>query len=502
MYQHQEDMGSPVPWFDVPGEGILWPAQYGNYLAGYGAGYGLGPGGCTAMHAGGSAFAVSEQIGDGEVPSGDTVDGSYWIDQGCRAGALAAERRLNDLLEAIERNREIRFRRRRAASMWGDPHIVPRDGLPYSFQGAGEFIAATAEDFEVVLRQEPWRGSRAVAVTTAAGVRVNADVVSIYLQQSPLPNRIVVNGSRLEVGPGPQTLSLAHSRVSIDAAGELVTVEAAGGAILVAISARPPALSITLELNDDVALRTHGLFGRPDGIVGNEWTTADGETLKQYESEQSGWELLHRRFGESWRVAPRDSLLQGQWPALHDPKFPYVLRDLPVVPTAVAEAACKRSAITGASLLDDCVIDVSSTGDLRFAEQARVIQQLQREDTRPSPATIATRVAPPELPCELDRYEWRLVGGGCPYGHVSIDRSNGSWLYQEHGCDSVHGKVSVRGGDVLAETTGSGWDINYTLHTSRGTCDRIRADAVCLPGSRCAGSRQRLEFVRGSKRSR
>jgi hypothetical protein len=95
---------------------------------------------------------------------------------------------------------------------WGDPHLVTFDGATYDFQSAGEFVAvkSTVDDYQIQVRQEPWKGSRrqqlepshdleplrTVASRTSRGTRQPIVVLHLSLGQQHRP--------KLAHGPGHQ----------------------------------------------------------------------------------------------------------------------------------------------------------------------------------------------------------------------------------------------------------------------------------------------------------
>jgi len=72
----------------------------------------------------------------------------------------------------------------KCAGLTGDPHVRTYDGLRFDFQGAGEFVMARGEGFEVQARMEAWE-YLPVSLGTAAAVRVNSDVVEFYIGPPP-----------------------------------------------------------------------------------------------------------------------------------------------------------------------------------------------------------------------------------------------------------------------------------------------------------------------------
>jgi hypothetical protein len=401
------------------------------------------------------------------------------------------------------------------ASLWGDPHFTTADGLHYSFQGAGDFFLARHQlkSWDVQIRQAPVANSTSVALAMGLGLRYGRDVFSIRADEnkdSPTVIQTICNGKPVVLDTIGQVVVLqGGTRVARTTRSDVI-VQSGDRSLEVRVAMLPIGMTVSLAMETSAKPGARGLIGVPDGDPSNDWSTPDGRALHVGpDADQGAWLRLHREFGESWRVPPRERIIHGL--AVDDPGFPASRPEPDEKERAIAERVCRQAGVSTPHYLQDCIMDVSSTGDKAFAAEASYHQGTEADTkilahvesvnpvVRATPRPVSDLAN--ALPCQLERYEWSTQGGGCPYGHVSIDRGDGVWLYNEHGCDSVHGKVTVRDGDVLAETTGSGWDINYTLHTSEGACDRIRANSVCMPGSRCEGQRATLEFVRGAERA-
>src|SRR5690606_28859449 len=83
---------------------------------------------------------------------------------------------------------EVEYNEGDASCTWGDPHIRTYDGLKYSPQVAGEFIASKSDDssLNVQVRQEPFISDCPwVAFNTAAAAQVGGRKVSVYVGRSP-----------------------------------------------------------------------------------------------------------------------------------------------------------------------------------------------------------------------------------------------------------------------------------------------------------------------------
>jgi len=181
------------------------------------------------------------------------------------------------------------------SAMAGDPHMRTFDGLRFDFQGAGEFVLARGDGFEVQARMTPWACS-AVSLGSAAAVSVNGDLVGFYVRNPP---KLVVWETEMTLEPGESLRLPGGGRITREdqqyrlTSPEGLVVEALMGSyhLDLAIALPPGAESV-------------GLVGNLDGDQGNDIQTTEGELLAQPLAFRDLYEL----FGASWRVTPETSL--------------------------------------------------------------------------------------------------------------------------------------------------------------------------------------------------
>ena len=141
-----------------------------------------------------------------------------------------------------------------------------------------------------------------------------------------------------------------------------------------------------------------GLIANPSGNV-NQLETRDGTVL----TSPFPFEELYRRYADSWRVAPADSLLSpcgGKEIELGIPKRLFYADDLDPKLRERALGVCTAAGVKAGPLLEACTLDVAVIGK---DEAARVFVGAI------TPAAVGTVTPPPGsgLPCNLPW--WVLV---------------------------------------------------------------------------------------------
>ncbi len=68
------------------------------------------------------------------------------------------------------------------AITWGDPHLVTFKGIAYNFQVPGEFllVGSSKNDFQIQVRQELLKNSKAISINTAVATRFNQTNIGLY----------------------------------------------------------------------------------------------------------------------------------------------------------------------------------------------------------------------------------------------------------------------------------------------------------------------------------
>lgn len=285
----------------------------------------------------------------------------------------------------------------------GDPHLRAFD-LDYDLHLAGEFVLVRdpVDGFEIQARFEPTADENATLTTAIAANVLGTEVMLTS-------SRVVVDGEE------------ANGRVRL-ATGATVTPTADEGVVIDWPDGTRVQFDnqfVRLQLPPHRAGRLVGLLGNADGDPGNDFVLRDGTVL----SEPTELEI-HRRFGESWRLADDESLFTydaGKSTATFTlPHVPLrlaseVVADLDAETLAAAEAACRDADVVADHLFDACVFDVALTGDVGYAtgagESQAVLDRLRVGEISP--------VAPDQR-----RYAGlpvRLWAADTPLGAFAID---------------------------------------------------------------------------------
>ncbi len=304
------------------------------------------------------------------------------------------------------------------ASARGDPHVHTIGGIPYDFQGAGEFVLLRGgPDLEVQTRQtpvstaapygpDPQTGlTSCVSVTTAMAARVGTRRVSL---EPGLDGDENAKGLTLRVDGKPVKLGARGIALG---AGARVTRSALGGSIEITfpdnsrLTATPgfwgPPNNVWY-LNVDV-VNTPSHEGVMGGIVPGDWLPLlpDGLSLGgRPASLAARFVDLNQRFADAWRVTDASSLFdyapgtstatftRADWPpekascVIADSKVP------PAQPMDPEKAAAVCRSVVDKDLKEQCIFDVTATGQAGFAATYLVTQQLRHRHLRRPPILV------------------------------------------------------------------------------------------------------------------
>jgi hypothetical protein len=261
----------------------------------------------------------------------------------------------------------------------GDPHIGTVNSAYYEFQAAGEYTLLRSPDgsVEIQARQEPYKGSDHVAINTAVATRVDGHRVGVYFTGAALVARVdgqVVDGSPpVDLGDGAQLAR--HTRG--------FEIDLPDGTQLWALSVG--AWGINVQMRPSEALRAQGMGILGSVIPGGMGVPKlpDGTRLPRPADQPQRYQMLNQTFAGAWRVTDASTLFDydpGQSTASYTkPGFPNQAtdttpRDLSPTDRDAAAPAC--AAITDPLLFEECLFDVSVTGEAGFADTYRMVLQL------------------------------------------------------------------------------------------------------------------------------
>ncbi len=320
----------------------------------------------------------------------------------------------------------------------GDPHLRTADNTRYDMQAVGEFTWAQTDagNVTVQVRQQPFRGSRTVAMTTAVAMQVDGDRMEFTPPAATSdPVGLAVAGMS---PPAVGTFPLPHGATVLRSAAATVVTAKDGTALWVRNNSW--GLDVVAAFPDGQKGKVHGLSGPFTGTSTGTVATASGRTLTT--QQLSDYATLYRTFADSWRITQATSLFSDHpgtdASAFNDASFPD--RTAPVVPAGVAAAAktaCQSAGVPAADL-PACELDVAVTGDAGFAASTAAAAGVV-------PGAAASTSA-----------------GGSAAGQVTGD---------------------FRPGQTLTGTVAAHAAKDYLFSASGGTVGYFAADPSCAPGS-------------------
>lgn len=291
----------------------------------------------------------------------------------------------------------------------GDPHISTMDGVHYDFQGAGEFVLlrSAAANFEVQSRMspvstvaplppDPHSGlSSCPSINTAAAVRSPRHRISYQpaTASNARPSSMVlrIDGLVTRIGRRAVTLDDGTRILRDSATGELnIAFRNRWGVRIIPHWWEATGLWY-LDFDFTPATAASGIAGP---LAPDSWlpALADGSSVGARPSQlQDRYEVLYRRFADSWRVSAATSLFDyaagastdtytKSWPPQSGSCRLPDMRPLVGVERPVAENACR--AIVVPSLRNACIADVMATGDSTFARGYGLTQGPRRSSIR------------------------------------------------------------------------------------------------------------------------
>jgi hypothetical protein len=239
-----------------------------------------------------------------------------------------------------------------AAVSVGDTHLATFNGLFYDFQASGDFVLAqTDQDFVVQTRQvsgaPTWPDA---SVNSAVATRMGNSQVAVCL-----PSQLKVDGKNTEIADG-KSFSTADG-VDIWRRGNVyIITDPSGNSVRATLNSSYIDVSVGLGR---WPTNVSGLLANAGGDV-NKLAARDGTVF----TNAFDFQDLYQRFGESWRVSPRESLLSacGGDVQSGNPGRPFFAKDLEPNVRERARAVCIAAGVKGDAFLDACTLDVAVIG--------------------------------------------------------------------------------------------------------------------------------------------
>jgi hypothetical protein len=272
----------------------------------------------------------------------------------------------------------------------GDGHSVTVDGVHYDFRGAGEFVALRdGGNFQVQVRQKPistgamvaddYSGLRAcVSITSAVAVGMNGHRITFEGDKSVGGPAILVrvDGVRVNVDKSPIPLP-GGGAVSRSKGGDTYQVIEPGGSVYLAYWWWPAQQTWTFNVSVKGTRAAEGLMGQ---LAYQSWLPSlpDGTPLgPKPDALHDRYLELYDQFSNAWRVTNQTALFDyadGEttgtytvkgWPPENGPCTTPGSPQAEELPAERAAKICSQ--IGDATRKANCVLDVSTTGEGRFA---------------------------------------------------------------------------------------------------------------------------------------
>ncbi|QIG47220.1 hypothetical protein G5V57_05440 [Nordella sp. HKS 07] len=241
-----------------------------------------------------------------------------------------------------------------AATGVGDTHLTTFSGLLYDFQAAGDFLLAQrGPDFVVQTRQVSGRPVWPDAtINKAVATRMGKTQVAICTG----PERLVIDGGPVDIKNG-QTIGVSDD-VAVSLMGNAYIVTSQSGDSIRA-QVNGPYIDVSVGLGE-WPTKVVGLLANPGGNTSN-LGMSDGTILPLPVSFKD----LYYRYGDSWRVSEKESLLSvcgDKYVEQSNPDRPFYSRDLDPKIYESAQGICFAAGVKEGPLLDACILDVAFFG--------------------------------------------------------------------------------------------------------------------------------------------
>ena len=244
--------------------------------------------------------------------------------------------------------------------------------MPYEFQTVGEFILAESQnnDWQVQVRQQPWRNSNVVSVNTAMATVVDGQEVGIYVGQA---EPLVIDGVPTAITNGG-SLTIGNSQIL--RSGNLYTIAYAGDdgiitdedeLVLVRVNGDHLNLQVCPSIENEGLVQ--GLLGNSNNNRADDFALRDGTVLDSTLS----FEQIYGDYADGWRINQEESLFiyedgenTNTFTDLNFPRQPFTVDSLDPLVRAAAEQLVREAGIPEGAAFDAAVLDFAITNDETF----------------------------------------------------------------------------------------------------------------------------------------
>ncbi len=376
----------------------------------------------------------------------------------------------------------------------GDPHMLTLNRYRYDFQAAGEFTLLRSKDGSVNIqaRQEPWQSSQSVAINTAIAAQVGSHKVGVYVTPSGLQAH--VDGAIADLSTGPRDLG-GGGRIALISNG--FEIDFPDGTQLWTLSRGDWGIFAQVKPSAAIATTGQGLLGEvvPGGL--GVPLLPDGTRLPAASDKHQHFLTIYGQFADAWRVTDSTSLFDydsGKSTATYTIKpFPIeskavTITDLSAGQKAAGDTAC--AAITDPGLHDNCVFDVSVTGQAGFAQGYTAVATFYDSGIVAATPTPAVKSTPSAAPGKVSG-AWQVAQGvgisGFAIGandtvYATIQATDGTFklMALDPAGQKILAQVPVAAATEVHYAAGSVWLPGLEADANGNTCSVTRFDGQTL----------------------
>ncbi len=242
--------------------------------------------------------------------------------------------------------------------VFGEPHLITRDGLSYGFQAQGDYALIVSETLEVQARFKYGRG-----ISILRGIAIKKDEEMVVVETTSKPSEVIVNGvpAMLESG---DWYTLGTPKDYVQRLGESIIIQIQGELSLVV-----KGTVLTVKLDKKYAGKTQGLHGDGDGDPTNDLRTANGDSVDATDPKS-----LYGQYMLDWRRVGKSSFFPTPFNYIGDPdaiaQEVIKLSDIDPAKRKEAFEKCLAAGLKAGAGLDECTYDLAVTGDDSFINDA------------------------------------------------------------------------------------------------------------------------------------